>query len=270
MYKKDSIDGRQKRGIYILPNLFTSASLFCGFYAVVASFQGRFLSAAIAILISFIFDGMDGRVARLTGTTSKFGVEYDSLADLVAFGVAPAILAFTWGLSGFGRLGWLAAFLYVATTALRLARFNVLSHSGVSSKSYFLGLPCPAAAAMVATTVLMAQHLGIVGPVRHFSVLIMIYVLSFLMVSSVRYPSFKDSKWLQRRPFTSMVGFILAFMILAIQPKVTLFWVSAIYVATGPVLLTIRLFSPIKSKASTTTRSPKAVVSNREDQKDEH
>ncbi len=240
---------RSRKTIYLLPNLLTSASLFSGFYALIAAIQGRFVPAAIAILVASVFDGMDGRVARLTGTTSKFGVEYDSLSDLIAFGVAPAVLAFMWGLSGFGRLGWLAAFLYVATTALRLARFNVLSHSGVSSKKYFLGLPCPSAAAMVATSVLIAQHIGINGPVRHFSVLVMIYVLSFLMVSSVRYTSFKEVRWFQRHPFTGVVGLILAIMVLAIQPKVTLFIVMATYVLSGPLLMTFRILFPVKKEA---------------------
>jgi len=153
-----------RKSAYLLPNLLTSASLFAGFYSLVAAINGNYIAAAWAILVSGIFDGLDGRVARITGTTSKFGVEYDSLADLVAFGVAPGILAFTWGLQTYGRLGWLAGFLYVATTALRLARFNTLGSSGPGSRNFFTGLPCPSAAAMLATTVLLCQHFGILGP----------------------------------------------------------------------------------------------------------
>ncbi len=235
---------QQRRGIYILPNLFTSASLFSGFYAIVSAIQGHHVAAAIAILVSAVLDGLDGRVARLTNTTSRFGVEYDSLADLVAFGVAPGILAFLWGLQGYGRLGWLAAFLYVATTALRLARFNVLSQSGKGSKAYFLGLPCPAAATLVAATVLFCQHLGILGPVRHIAILGMVYALSFLMVSSVRYFSFKEVKWFQQHPFSGMVALILAIVIVAMEPKVILFGVMLLYVLSGPVAGTIKILIP--------------------------
>ncbi len=225
-----------KKRAYILPNLLTSISLFAGFYSLVSSIDGNFLAAAWAILVSGIFDGLDGRVARITGTTSKFGLEYDSLADLVAFGVAPGVLAFTWGLRSFGRLGWLAAFLYVATTALRLARFNTIGSSGPGSKSFFLGLPCPSAAAMVATTVLMCNHFGIGGPVHHYGLLIMIYALSFFMVSNVRYFSFKEMQWLNQHPFRGLVAVLLTMVVIAIEPKVTLFVLFLFYCLSGPLL----------------------------------
>ncbi len=225
-----------RRRAYILPNLLTSLSLFAGFYSLVSSIDGKFVAAAWAILVSGIFDGLDGRVARITRTTSKFGLEYDSLADLVAFGVAPGILAFTWALRGFGRLGWLAAFLYVATTALRLARFNTLGSSGPGSKRFFLGLPCPSAAAMVATTVLMCHHLGISGPVHHYGLLLMIYALSFLMVSNVRYFSFKEMQWLNQHPFRGLVALLLTMVVIAIEPKVTLFVLFLFYCLSGPLL----------------------------------
>ena len=251
--QRDDMTGKaSRRSIYLLPNLLTSASLFSGFYAMIAAIKGDYQAAAVAVLISFVLDGLDGRVARLTHTTSRFGMEYDSLADLVAFGVAPAILAFMWGLHDYGRLGWLAAFLYVATTALRLARFNVLSLSSNSgAKNYFLGLPCPSAAAAVATSVLLCQHLGIFGPVRHVAVLIMIYSLSFLMVSNVRYHSFKEVRWFQQHPFSGMVGLILAMMVIAMEPKVTLFVLVVAYVISGPVLMTLRALRPrsLKSRA---------------------
>ncbi len=243
-HQTDLTERRPKRGFYILPNLFTSASLFSGFYAIVAAINGNHQAAAIAILISAVLDGLDGRVARLTNTTSRFGVEYDSLADLVAFGVAPGILALLWGLQGYGRLGWLAAFLYVATTALRLARFNTLAQSSVkSSKAYFLGLPCPAAAVLVASTVLFCQHLGILGPVRHIAILGMIYALSFLMVSSVRYYSFKEVRWFQQHPFSGMVALIMAIVVIAMEPKVVIFAIMLTYVLSGPVLGTIRVLT---------------------------
>ena len=238
--QRKDFKGRKRRA-YILPNLLTSMSLFAGFYSLVSSIDGRFLPAAWAILVAGIFDGLDGRVARITGTTSKFGLEYDSLADLVAFGVAPGVLGFSWALRGFGRLGWLAAFLYVATTALRLARFNTLGSSGPGSKRFFLGLPCPSAAAMVATTVLMCYHFGINGPVHHYGLLIMIYALSFLMVSNVRYFSFKEVKWLNQHPFRGLVAVLLTMVIIAIEPKVTLFILFLFYCLSGPLLHPISL-----------------------------
>ncbi len=230
-----------RRGFYLLPNLLTSAALFSGFYAIIAAFQGNYQRAAIGILIAGIFDGLDGRVARLTKTTSRFGIEYDSLSDLIAFGVAPGLLAYSWGLQGYGRLGWVAAFLYVGTTALRLARFNSLSAYS-SDKAYFLGLPCPSAAAMVASSVLVCHHFGLYGPVQNVFVLGMIYILSFLMVSTVRYFSFKEFPWFQRHPFSSMVGVILAIAIIAMEPKVTLFFMVSAYVTSGPALVTIKFF----------------------------
>ncbi len=236
-----AVKKKPRRGIYLLPNLFTSASLFSGFYSMIAAIQGNYDAAAWAILISGVFDGLDGRVARMTGTTSKFGVEYDSLADMVAFGVAPGILAFLWGLQGFGRLGWLAGFLFVATTALRLARFNTLSESKVAeNKKYFMGLPCPSAAIMLATTVLLFHHFGITGQVRHYGVLFMVYALSFLMVSSVRYHSFKEIRWVQQHPFSSMVALILAMVVVAVEPSVTLFMLFIVYVLSGPLLITVQ------------------------------
>ena len=178
-----------RKGIYILPNLFTSASLFGGFYAIIASIQGRYEAAAIAIIISAVLDCLDGRVARFTGTASHFGIEYDSLSDLVAFGVAPAILAFLWALEPFKRLGWLAACLYVICGALRLARFNVEKSS--SDSSYFKGLPIPAAAICISSMVLFAADINSMSEIRHKIIIFMIYFLSFLMVSSLRYYSFK-------------------------------------------------------------------------------
>lgn len=246
----DSTDKTSRRSIYLLPNLLTSASLFSGFYAIIAAIKGNYQAAAVAILIAGILDGLDGRVARWTRTTSRFGMEYDSLSDLVAFGMAPGILAFMWGLQDYGRLGWLAAFLYVATTALRLARFNTLSQSSTSTRDYyFLGLPCPSAAAVLAASVLLCQHLGIFGPVRHVAVLIIVYGLSFLMVSNVRYYSFKEVRWLQQHPFSSMVVFIMAIMVVAMEPKVTIFVLIATYVISGPVLMSLRALRPRSLKS---------------------
>ena len=179
-----------RKGIFILPNVFTSASLFGGFYAIVAAIQGRYEAAAIAIIISAVFDGLDGRIARFTKTASHFGTEYDSLSDLVSFGVAPATLAFLWALEPFGRLGWLAAFMFVICGALRLARFNVEKSS--AQTSYFKGLPIPAAACFIASLILFSSTLKGFAEKRDIIIIVMIYVLSFLMVSSLKYFSFKE------------------------------------------------------------------------------
>jgi CDP-diacylglycerol---serine O-phosphatidyltransferase len=219
--------------VYILPNLLTSGSLVGGFYAIIAAFNGEYIIAAIAIMVAFFFDGVDGRVARLTRTTSRFGMEYDSLADLVAFGVAPAILVFSWALQPYGRLGWLAAFLYVACGALRLARFNV--QAGTIESRFFRGLPIPMAASMIAASVFLLHHLGEEGETKHLSLLILIYVLAFLMVSNIRYPSFKDFELIKKKPFSTLVAMILTIVVVVAEPAIMLFTFSFLYLLIGPV-----------------------------------
>ncbi len=222
-----------RKGVYILPNLFTTASLFAGFYGIVSAMDGRFDTAAWFILVSAIFDALDGKVARLTGTTSSFGVEYDSLADLVAFGVAPGLLMYTWALKPFGKYGWLAAFLYVVCTALRLARFNVQVDT-VESKR-FVGLPSPAAAGMVASCVLIFYELGGSGSIKKVSVLLLIYVLALLMVSNFRYFSFKDPEMFKRQPFWVLVTLIGLILIVVAKPEISLFTIMFGYVISGPL-----------------------------------
>ena len=180
---------RSRLGIYILPNIFTSLNLFCGFYAVIASIDGKFVASAIAIIIGVVFDIMDGKIARATNTTSKFGIEYDSLSDLISFGLAPGIMIYLWALKPLGRIGWLAAFLFMACGALRLARFN--SQVGVVSSDHFVGLPIPAGAGMLATTILFCHRFNTVGQINPIFILVLLYILSFLMVSTVKYNSFK-------------------------------------------------------------------------------
>lgn len=218
---------------YPLPCMLTCCSLFSGFYSIVAAINGHFFAAAIAILVAAVFDGLDGRVARMTGSTSTFGMELDSLCDLVAFGVAPALLAYLWALTPYGRYGWLAAFLYVATTALRLARFNTQT---ASSGSNFVGLPCPAAAMMVATTVMFSRFLGATDTVKHVSILLLVYVLSYLMVSNHRYLSFKKVDIKKGKTFQIVVFMLLFLILLATEPPVTLFFVALIYMLSGPAL----------------------------------
>jgi CDP-diacylglycerol--serine O-phosphatidyltransferase len=226
-----------KRGIYILPNLLTTGSLFAGFYSIVASTNGNFKPAAIAIFVAAIFDGLDGKVARMTGTTSKFGVEYDSLADLVAFGVAPALMVFIWALKPFGRLGWLAAFLFVACGALRLARFNVQVNT-VESKR-FVGLPIPAAAATVASIVLLFHYYGWPSSFKRLAIITMIYLLAFLMVSSFRYYSFKDPELIKRQPFGFLVFAIVMLIVIAAAPVQMTFALMLIYVVSGPLAFVV-------------------------------
>jgi len=220
-----------------LPCMFTIASLFCGFYSIVAAIKGDFTTSAYAILIAAIFDGLDGRIARLTGTTSTFGMELDSLCDLVSFGVAPGLLAYLWALQSFHRYGWLAGFLYVATTALRLARFNC-QHSGTSK--HFVGLPCPAAAAMISATVLFCHRLGFEGTVNHISLLFLVYILSYLMVSTHLYFSFKQPSSQKRKTFRLLVGTLLLFILVASEPDVMLFAIFAVYIASGPIFALFR------------------------------
>jgi len=228
-----------KGTICLLPSVITTASLFSGFYAIVAAINGQYFHAAVAIIISGVFDGLDGRVARLTGTTSKFGMEYDSLCDLVAFGVAPAVLAYEWVLRPYGRYGWLAAFLYVATTALRLARFN--SQDTTSTNNEFTGLPCPAAGGMIAASVMFCSFFEIDGTLRNFIVLGAVYSLSYLMVSSVKYQSFKHAQTDRAKKFQVLVGLVLLIMVLATEPQVTLFVLGATYVLSGPLAAGYRL-----------------------------
>lgn len=238
---------RSRRGIYILPNIFTSLNLFFGFYAIIASIDRKFFAASIAIIISVIFDMLDGKIARATNTTSKFGIEYDSLADLISFGMAPGLMIYLWSLRPLGRIGWLAAFLFMACGALRLARFN--SQVGNTSSDYFVGLPIPAAAGMAATTVLFCHKFGIEGKINPVFILILLYALSFLMVSTIKYNSFKKPELFRKMNFNVLVAIILIFIFIAAQPSVALFLLGIVYVVSGP-FITIRHHRKIKQETA--------------------
>lgn len=231
---------RPHRGIYLLPNLFTTGCLFAGFYAIVAAMGGRFESAAVAIFIAMIMDGLDGRVARLTNTQSAFGAEYDSLADMVSFGLAPALVVYVWALSDMGKLGWLAAFVYTAGTALRLARFN--TQAGSPDKRYFQGLASPAAAAVMAGMVWVGQDYLIEGRSVSYLVFVITIMVGMLMVSNVRYRSFKDLDLKGKVPFVAILVVVLVFVLISIDPPQVLFVVFVGYALSGPVvtLLTLR------------------------------
>jgi CDP-diacylglycerol--serine O-phosphatidyltransferase len=231
--KKRRTPIKMRRGIYILPNLFTTGNLFCGFWAIISVFQEKFFYAAVAILLACVFDILDGKVARLSGATSKFGVQYDSLADLVSFGIAPALLAFSWALRPYGKFGWLAAFLFVVCGTLRLARFNVQSSSG--EVKYFKGLPIPAAASMIALTILLYLRLIETDWVKDIVILVMIYVLAFLMVSNIRYFSFKELNLAKRKPFGIFIFVILSMIVIIMEPTIVLFVSVIFYVFSGPV-----------------------------------
>jgi len=222
------------RGVYILPNLFTTASIFIGFYAILSASQGHFFRAAVCIVVAHICDGIDGRIARLTNTTSAFGVQYDSLADLVAFGVSPAILIYYWALQPFGAWGWLAASLFVVCGALRLARFN--AQAAVSASRDFIGLPIPAAADLLAATVLLYDYFNVpADSSRYVLVPILVYSLALLMVSNVPYYSFKDINVRSRQPFSMLVAAVILVMLIIAEPQVMLFAGMLIYGISGPV-----------------------------------
>lgn len=229
-----------QKGVYILPNLFTTGGLFLGVYAIICASRGDFWNAAVAIVVAHICDGLDGRIARLTNTTSQFGVEYDSLADLVAFGVAPGILAYRWALEPWGAWGWLAVSLFVACGALRLARFNVQTHH--VEKRTFIGLPIPAAADMIAATVLLYYFFGGEGATnKHILLLLLVYGLALLMVSNIRYYSFKDLDLRARMPFWAVVGMIVLVMFVVAQPQLLFFLGILAYVGSGPTQLILKL-----------------------------
>ncbi len=228
-----------KKSIYVLPNLFTSTNIFCGFYAILSAVDSKFVNASIAILIAGIFDLLDGKIARATNTTSTFGVEYDSLSDLISFGLAPALLMFLWVLKPLGRLGWLAGFLFMICGALRLARFNTTSANG-GSNSHFQGIPIPAAAGMIVSLVLLFSRFHIDPKPYKIVFLILLYAISFLMVSSIRYNSFKNAGLFKAMKFNKLVAAILVFVFLAYEPYIVLFGGLSVYTLSGPV---ISLFS---------------------------
>jgi CDP-diacylglycerol---serine O-phosphatidyltransferase len=229
----------RSRGIYLLPNLLTTGGLFAGFYAILAAASGNFENACIAVFIAALFDGLDGRVARLTGTTSEFGVQYDSLADLVSFGMAPSLVMYHWALVGFradgpvlAKLGWAVAFLYAACAALRLARFN--TQVGSTDKRWFIGLASPAAAGLMMSFVWAMNSFGFSGQGLRWLALVVTATAGLLMVSQIRYFSFKGFPKGERVPFFVMLLIVLAFAALFIAQAKGLLAIALVYAISGP------------------------------------
>lgn len=229
----------RRRGIYLLPNLFTTAALFCGFYAIVQAMNQRFDFAGAAIFVAMVLDSLDGRVARMTNTQSEFGAEYDSLSDMVSFGAAPALVVYEWALKGMGKLGWIAAFIYVAGAALRLARFN--TNVAIVDKRFFQGLPSPAAAALVAGFVWVMNDYGITGmDVRWFAWGFAVYA-GLTMVSNVPFYSFKNINLRRSVPFIFVFAIALVFTLVSVDPPTVLFALFCVYGLSGYVLYLWRL-----------------------------
>lgn len=231
----------RSKGIYLLPNLFTTTGLFAGFYAIVAAMRGGFEHAAIAVFIAMVMDGIDGRVARLTNTQSAFGAEYDSLADVVSFGIAPSLVVYSWGLASLGKPGWLVAFFFAAATALRLARFN--SRIGSEDKRYFQGLPCPSAAGLVAGMVWVAHDYGVPGHKLWVFAAIVTLITGALMVSNIRYYSFKDIDLKGHVPFVAVLVVLILFVCVSIDPPLVLLLTFGLYVLSGPFFALKRRYS---------------------------
>ncbi len=229
-----------KKGIYILPSLFTVGNLFCGFYSIVLSMNGEFELAAIMIFSAALLDGLDGRIARLTRSTSEFGIEFDSLADIISFGIAPSFLIYLWGLAPLKRIGWLVAFLYVVSVAMRLARFNL--QKAVTDKRYFIGMPAPAAAITVASSAFFLTA-RITEKTPSIMIASLVLLLSILVISKIRYRSFKDIDLRSRKSYLYIFLFAIGFVAVAVEPKFVIFIMSLAYLGSGIIPM---IFSYLK------------------------
>jgi len=220
-----------RKGIYLLPNTLTLCSMLLGFYSILSTLKGNYVYAAWAILFATIFDGLDGWVARLTNSTTKFGIELDSLSDLVSFGVAPAVLMYKWALAPFGRIGWAAAFWFMACGALRLARYNV--QMGSTESKSFTGMPIPGAATIIASLVLFYHEMSDIPPGKNILILGLTFLLAFLMVSTLKYHGAKEIDFRQRKPFWILVAFVLGLTIIVMHPPISLFLFAMVYLLGG-------------------------------------
>jgi CDP-diacylglycerol--serine O-phosphatidyltransferase len=250
---------RLRRGLFILPTLFTVGNLFCGYLSIWASIRGTFETAAYLIFVAAVLDALDGRIARLTNSASEFGEEYDSLADLVSFGVAPAVLAYSWGLSDFSRVGWMVSFLFVVCGSMRLARFNIQTH--VVDKKYFIGLPIPAGAATVSALVLATPE-PLVDRVWMTGFLALTFILSYLMISTIRYRSFKDLDLKRRRPVWIILVIAIVFAVIRFWPTLSLLALTLVFAASGPVAKLAGLFRRKHPEPEDGTRKTEDVPSS--------
>jgi CDP-diacylglycerol--serine O-phosphatidyltransferase len=241
----------RRRGIYLLPNLFTTGALFAGFYAIISGMRGDFEAAAIAIVFAGVLDGLDGRVARMTNTTSKFGEQYDSLSDMVSFGVAPSLIMFSWALQGLGKLGWAFAFIYVACAALRLARFNAEIES--TDRNYFIGLASPAAAGIMSATIWVCSDEGWTQAAPSYEVALLLGVLTavvgLLMVVNIPYYSFKGIDLRGRVPFVVILLVVIVIGLVTVDPPRVMLAVGLLYALSGPVRLFTSKGEPTPPKA---------------------
>lgn len=228
---KKLLEKQPKKGIYLLPNTLTLCGMFCGFFAILSAINGNYLNAAWAIVLANIFDGLDGWIARLTNTSTRFGIELDSLSDLVAFGVAPSVMMYKWSLMPFGRLGWAAAFLFVACGALRLARFNI--QTGTTGSKAFKGMPIPGAATVLSTIVIFYYEFWTGVPDKNVLLLVITILLSLLMVSTIRYHGLKEIDFKERKPFWFLIVFVIVLFILFIHPSTAIFIFAMAYLASG-------------------------------------
>ena len=236
---------KRSRGIYLLPNLFTTSALFAGFYSIILAYNSNYGEAGMAIIVAMVLDGLDGRVARMTNTATAFGAEYDSMADMISFGMAPAFLMYSWSLSylnevHFGQLSWVIAFVYTACCGLRLARFNVAV--GTADKRFFQGLACPSAAAVLASFVWVMAGLGIEGADVVVISAVMTLASGVAMVSTFTYYSFKDLGDNRKVPFAMLLGLLLLFVVTAVDPPKMILIASALYGLSGPVYYLFRLY----------------------------
>jgi len=222
-----------EKGIYLLPNLMTMTALFAGFFAVIAGMNNDYALGAIAIFVAMVFDGLDGRIARMTQTSSAFGAEFDSLADMISFGLAPALLAYQWALHAYGKIGWVVAFIFTAAAALRLARFN--TQVGVADKRYFQGLPSPAAAALLAGFIWMVETNPINETLAGPLMLAMTLLAGAMMVSNIRFSSFKELNLRDKVPFVTLLLAVLIFVVITLKPSMILFLLFLFYAISGPV-----------------------------------
>jgi CDP-diacylglycerol--serine O-phosphatidyltransferase len=220
-----------KKGVYLLPTSLTLCAMFFGFYSILASLKGDYIHASWAIMIATIFDGLDGWVARLTHSTTKFGIELDSLSDLVAFGVAPAVMLYKWGLFSFGRIGWAVAFLFMVCGALRLARYNI--QMGSTESKAFTGMPIPGAAGVIATLVIFYYELWETGPEKNYLILLLTIFLSVLMVSTLKFHGAKELNLGRRKPFSILVAIVIVFTLIVVHPQIALFLFAMLYLVGG-------------------------------------